>query len=51
MKVIVSPNLETLELYKRKKRKNFLKEKEELKALKDKEAISKDGIKVDVWEI
>ena len=46
--VIVSPNVETLELYK-EKREKFLKEKEELKALKDKEAISKDGIKVDVW--
>jgi len=46
--VIVSPNTETLELYK-EKREKFLKEKEELKALKDKEAISKDGIKVDVW--
>jgi len=33
----------------REKRENFLKEKEELKALKDKEAVSKDGTKVDVW--
>ena len=37
-----------LDIYK-EKREKFLKEKEELKALKDKEAISKDGIKVDVW--
>ena len=46
--VIVAPDEETLKIY-REKRENFLKEKEELKALKDKEAISKDGIKVDVW--
>ena len=46
--VIVSPDVETLQIYK-EKREKFLKEKEELKALKDKEAISKDGIKVDVW--
>ena len=46
--VIVSPDTETLKIYK-EKREKFLKEKEELKALKDKEAISKDGIKVDVW--
>ena len=46
--VIVSPDTETLQIYK-EKREKFLKEKEELKALKDKEAISKDGIKVDVW--
>ena len=46
--VIVNPDEETLKIY-REKRENFLKEKEELKALKDKEAVSKDGIKVDVW--
>ena len=46
--VIVNPDEETLKIY-REKRENFLKEKEELKALKDKEAISKDGTKVDVW--
>ena len=46
--VIVSPDAETLQLYK-EKREGFLKEKEELKTLKDKEAVSKDGIKVDVW--
>lgn len=46
--VIVDPDEETLKIY-REKREDFLKEKEELKALKDKEAISKDGIKVDVW--
>ena len=46
--VIVNPNEETLKIY-REKRENFLKEKEELKALKDKEAVSKDGTKVDVW--
>ena len=46
--VIVNPDEETLKIY-REKRENFLKEKEELKALKDKEAVSKDGIKIDVW--
>ena len=46
--VIVNPDEETLKIY-REKRENFLKEKEELKALKDKEAVSKDGTKVDVW--
>ena len=46
--VIVDPDEETLKIY-REKREDFLKEKEELKALKDKEAISKDGIKIDVW--
>ena len=46
--VLVDPNEETIKEY-QAKRENFLKEKEELKKLKDKEAISKDGIKVDVW--
>ena len=46
--VLVDPNEETIKEYQAKK-ENFLKEKEELKKLKDKEAISKDGIKVDVW--
>ncbi|EHI78645.1 hypothetical protein HMPREF9093_01103, partial [Fusobacterium sp. oral taxon 370 str. F0437] len=46
--IIVDPDEETLKIY-REKRENFLREKEELKALKDKEAISKDGIKIDVW--
>lgn len=46
--IIVDPDEETLKIY-REKREDFLKEKEELKALKDKEAISKDGIKIDVW--
>ena len=46
--VLVNPNEETIKEY-QAKRENFLKEKEELKKLKDKEAISKDGIKVDVW--
>lgn len=46
--VIVDPDEETLKIY-REKREDFLKEKEELKALKDKEAISKDGTEVDVW--
>ena len=46
--VIVNPDAETLKIY-REKRESFLKEKEELKALKDKEAVSKDGTKVDVW--
>ena len=46
--VLVNPDEETIKEY-QAKRENFLKEKEELKKLKDKEAISKDGIKVDVW--
>ena len=46
--VLVNPNEETIKEY-QAKRESFLKEKEELKKLKDKEAISKDGIKVDVW--
>ncbi len=46
--VLVDPDEETIKEY-QAKRENFLKEKEELKKLKDKEAISKDGIKVDVW--
>ena len=46
--VLVDPNEETIKEH-QAKRENFLKEKEELKKLKDKEAISKDGIKVDVW--
>lgn len=46
--VIVDPDEKTLKIY-REKREDFLKEKEELKALKDKEAISKDGTEVDVW--
>ena len=45
--VLVDPDEETIKEY-QAKRENFLKEKEELKKLKDKEAISKDGIKVDV---
>ena len=45
---LVDPDEETIKEY-QAKRENFLKEKEELKKLKDKEAISKDGIKVDVW--
>lgn len=47
-KIILDPSSEILEEYKVLK-ENFLKEKEELKKLKDKEAISKDGKKVSVW--
>ncbi|MBS9776097.1 MAG: phosphoenolpyruvate--protein phosphotransferase [Fusobacterium sp.] len=47
-KIILEPEQELLEEYKIK-RENFLKEKEELKTLKDKEAISKDRKEVDVW--
>lgn len=46
--IILNADEETIALY-TEKRKEFLKEKEELKTLKDKIAISKDGIKVDIW--
>lgn len=46
--IILNADEQTIALYS-KKREDFLKEKEELKALKDKIAVSKDGIKVDVW--
>lgn len=47
-KVIINPDKENLKIY-TEKRNAYLREKEELKELKDKEAISKDGIKVDIW--
>lgn len=47
-KVIINPDKENLKIY-TEKRNAYLREKEELKELKDKEAISKDGVKVDIW--
>lgn len=47
-KVIINPDKENLKIY-TEKRNAYLKEKEELKELKDKEAISKDGVKIDIW--
>lgn len=47
-KVIINPNKENLKIY-TEKRNAYLREKEELKELKDKEAISKDGVKIDIW--
>ncbi len=47
-KIILNPSTEIIEKYELK-RKEFLSEKEILKTLKDKEAISKDGKKIDVW--
>lgn len=46
--VIINPNEEELKLY-TAKREEFLAEKELLKQLKNKDAISKDGKKVGVW--
>lgn len=46
--VIINPTEKEIEKYS-KKQKEFLKEKEILKKLKDKDAISKDGIKVGAW--
>lgn len=46
--IFVNPSNETIKTY-QEKRINYLKEKEELKELKNKEAISKDGKKVDIW--
>lgn len=47
-KVIINPDKENLKIY-TEKRNTYLREKEELKELKDKEAISKDGVKIDIW--
>ncbi|MDD7392594.1 MAG: phosphoenolpyruvate--protein phosphotransferase [Fusobacterium gastrosuis] len=47
-KVIINPDKENLKIY-TEKRNAYLREKEELKELKDKEAISKDGVKIDIW--
>ncbi len=46
--VILDPNEDELKVY-NEKRAEFLREKELLKQLKDKDAISKDGIKVGAW--
>lgn len=46
--VILNPSKEEIKIYK-EKQKEFLDEKEILKQLKEKEAISKDGIKVGTW--
>lgn len=46
--VILDPTAEDITFY-NEKRQKFLDEKELLKQLKDKEAVSKDGIKVGVW--
>ena len=46
--VIVNPTEKEIEKY-TAKQKEFLEEKEILKKLKDKDAISKDGIKVGAW--
>ena len=47
-KVLINPSDKNISLY-QAKREKYLKEKEELKELKDKEAISKDNKKVDIW--
>lgn len=46
--VIIEPTEDKIKEY-TKKEKEYLKEKELLKQLKDKEAVSKDGIKVGAW--
>ncbi len=46
--VIINPEEKDLSEYKNK-REVFLAEKEELKMLKDKDAVSADGVKVDIW--
>ncbi|MDP0506789.1 MAG: phosphoenolpyruvate--protein phosphotransferase [Fusobacterium sp. JB019] len=46
--VIIDPTEDETKIY-TEKQKEFLKEKELLKQLKDKDAISKDGIKVGAW--
>lgn len=46
--VIIEPDKNMINMYSQK-RDLYIKEKEELKELKDKEAISKDNIKVDIW--
>lgn len=46
--VIIEPSLDNIIFY-QEKRASYLKEKEELKNLKDKQAISKDNVKVDIW--
>ncbi|PID67198.1 MAG: phosphoenolpyruvate--protein phosphotransferase [Fusobacteriales bacterium] len=47
-KIILDPSEDTLKKYEEKKA-NFFSENEKLKELKNQEAISKDGKKVDVW--
>lgn len=46
--IITEPTQEEIEKY-QEKRANYFAEKELLKQLKDKEAISKDGVKVGAW--
>lgn len=46
--IIINPTEEEIAKY-QEKRANFFAEKELLKQLKDKEAISKDGVKVGAW--
>ena len=46
--IILNPSQEELETYK-SKQEHFLQEKEMLKQLKNKAAISKDGVEVGVW--
>ncbi|WP_294703093.1 phosphoenolpyruvate--protein phosphotransferase [uncultured Fusobacterium sp.] len=46
--IIINPTEEEITKY-QEKRANFFAEKELLKQLKDKEAISKDGVKVGAW--
>lgn len=46
--IILNPSQEELEIYK-SKQEHFLQEKEMLKQLKNKAAISKDGVEVGVW--
>lgn len=46
--IIINPTAEEIAKYE-EKRANFFAEKELLKQLKDKEAISKDGVKVGAW--
>lgn len=46
--IIAEPTQEEIEKY-QEKRANYFAEKELLKQLKDKEAISKDGVKVGAW--
>ena len=46
--IVINPTEEEIAKY-QEKRENFFAEKELLKQLKDKEAVSKDGIKVGAW--
>ncbi|WP_022818905.1 phosphoenolpyruvate--protein phosphotransferase [Fusobacterium russii] len=46
--VIIDASADKLAFYE-EKRRAYLKEKEELKTLKDKRAVTKDGINIDIW--